>query len=150
MRILCLDIGSKRIGVAVSDPLGLFAQPLKVIERKGNKRDFEEISKLCGDYEAKKIVVGLPLNEEGETGQQAAKIKMFVDRLKTHLSKSGPVIPIEMWDERYSTRQAEERLIDADVGRKKRKRVIDKMAALVILEDYLKNHSQGELCSSAR
>ncbi|MBT3181005.1 MAG: Holliday junction resolvase RuvX [Deltaproteobacteria bacterium] len=137
MRIICLDIGSKRIGVAASDPLGWTAQGVEVIERKGNKKDMERICEICREWEAEKIVAGLPLNEEGEIGPAAKKIQGFVDKLKVHLEGAKLDIDVEMWDERYSTAIAEERLIEADVSRKKRKRVIDKMAATVILQDYL-------------
>ena len=137
MRIICLDIGSKRIGVAASDPFGWTAQGLEVIERKGNKKDMERICEICRELEAERIVAGLPLNEEGGIGPAAKKVQVFVEKFKTHLKKSGLDIEIELWDERYSTATAEERLIEADVSRKKRKRVIDKMAAIVILQDYL-------------
>lgn len=137
MRILCLDIGTKRIGLATSDPLGLTAQGIGVLARKGDARDFEAIAEKCQELNAQLILVGLPLDEEGEIGPEAAKIKAFSERLQAYLSRRGMDIPFKMWDERYSTVQAEERLIAADVSRAKRKKVIDKMAAVVILEDYL-------------
>lgn len=137
MRILCLDIGEKRIGVAVSDPLCLTAQGLKVIERRGDKKDFPAIEELCRELSVELILVGLPLDEEGGEGKAAGKTRKFSERLALHLKNSGVKIPFEFWDESYSTEVAENFLIDADVGRKKRRLVIDKMAAVVILTDYL-------------
>lgn len=143
MRIICLDVGSKRIGVAASDPLGITAAPVCVILRHGGVKDFEEIAGLCREYEPGLILVGLPLNEESELGAQAKKIKAFSESLEKYLIGVGIKIPFKLWDERYSTALAEERLIEADVSRKKRKKVIDKMAALVILQCYLES---GEKC----
>lgn len=96
-----------------------------------------KIAGLCRELEADKMIIGLPLNEDGEMGPAALKVQKFAGRLGGHLKKAGLDLPIEMWDERYSTAVAEERLLSADVTRRKRRRVIDKMAAVVILEDYL-------------
>ena len=137
MRVICLDVGSKRIGVAASDPLGLTAQPVKVINRRGGKVDLENIEKVCDELQPKKIIVGMPYDEEGGMGPQALKVKAFADKLGEYLSSLGKSVPIEFWDERFSTVTAEKRLIDADVSRAKRRKVIDKMAAVAILEDYL-------------
>jgi len=140
MRILCLDIGTKRIGVAVSDPMGWTAQPVKVILRRSEAAVFSEIVNLCQELEVLQIVIGIPLNEDGNLGPAAEKIKDFSNRIEKHLDVLNIDIPVELWDERYSTATAEERLIDADVSRSRRKKVIDKMAAVVILEDYLRAH----------
>lgn len=137
MRILCLDIGTKRIGLAATDPLGLTAQPLGVIERRGGTKDFEAIAAKCEELEVELLLIGLPLDEEGREGEQAGKVRRYASRLERYIREHGLDTPIEMWDERYSTARAEERLISADVSRAKRGRVIDKMAATVILEDYL-------------
>ncbi len=144
MRILCLDIGAKRIGMAASDPLGLTAQGIGVLARRGDKHDFEAIAEKCQELDAQLILVGLPLNAEGEVGPEAAKVKAFSERLEVYMRKRNMDIPIKTWDERYSTVQAEKRLIAADVSRAKRKNVIDKMAAVVILEDYLSMISEPE------
>lgn len=143
MRILCLDIGSKRIGVAVSDPMGWTAQPVKVLDRRGGARDFEAIALLCRELQVERIVVGLPLDAEGGEGKQAAKVRAFAERLSRSLAAAGIAAPVEFWDERYSTATAEERLIEADVSRVRRREVIDKMAAAVILEEYLREHEQA-------
>ena len=137
MRILCLDIGTKRIGMAASDPLGLSAQPLGVIERRGGSKDFEEIAARCEELDVDLLLIGLPLDEEGGEGKQAQKVRRYSSKLGEYLRARGLDTPIEMWDERYSTARAEERLIAADVSRRRRGEVMDKMAAAVILEDYL-------------
>lgn len=140
MRILCLDIGSKRIGVAASDPMGLLAQPLRVIERRGGQGDFDEIIALCRELEPGLLLVGLPLDAEGAEGEQARKVRAFTARLLERLRAAGIATPLQMWDERYSTAEAEEFLIEADVSRAGRRRVIDKMAAAAILQSYLLAH----------
>ncbi len=137
MRILCLDIGSRRIGVAASDQLGITAQGIGVIERRGDAKDFEAIIERAQELEASLLLLGIPLDEEGGMGPQAEKVQAFADRLKQAMARGGLDIPVEMWDERYSTAVAEQRLIDADVSRQKRRKVIDKMAAVAILQDYL-------------
>ena len=141
MRILCLDIGSKRIGMAATDPLGWTAQGIGVLPRRGDAKDFEAIVAHCRELAAELLLVGLPLDEEGGNGPQAERIRAFALRLRSHLRDARLEIPIEFWDERYSTALAEERLIEADVSRKRRREVIDKMAAVVILEDYLEVHA---------
>lgn len=137
MRIVCLDIGSKRIGVAATDPLGLTAQPQGVLERRGGETDFERIMKICRERDAELLLVGVPLDAEGEEGAQAEKVRGYAAKLENYLRARGLALPLAFWDERYSTAEAEARLISADVSRTKRRRVIDKMAAVVILEDYL-------------
>ncbi len=142
MRILCLDIGTKRIGVAVSDPMGWTAQPLGVIGRKTKKRDFDEILKYITETKAEKLLVGIPLDSEGGIGTSAKKILGLMEEIGAFLKDNGCHIPVETWDERYSTADAEAHLIGADVSRRKRRRVIDKMAAVMILKDYLDNRDQ--------
>ncbi len=137
MRVICLDVGSKRIGVAASDPMGLTAQPVKVIDRRGGQADLKAIEAVCDELSPEKLIVGLPYDEEGGIGQQAKKIMAFTERLREYLLQSGKKFPIEFWDERFSTVKAENRLIEANVSRAKRRKVIDKMAAVAILEDYL-------------
>ncbi len=141
MKVIALDIGTKRIGVAATDPLCLFAQPVTVIERHGGEKDAEAIARICREQEAGLLLIGIPLNEEGMVGPQAKKVQGFAGRLREYFRSQGDALSIEFWDERYSTAVAEERLIGADMSRLKRKRVIDKMAAVVILEDYLRSKS---------
>jgi putative Holliday junction resolvase len=139
MRIVSLDIGTKRIGVASTGPMGDFPEPRCVINRKGGVGDLEKVFAVISELDPGLIVIGLPLGAEGEEGPAAFKIKRFTERLKTFLCERGTHIPIEFYDERYSTSIATERLVGFDVPRKRRREVIDKMAALVILEGYLES-----------
>jgi putative Holliday junction resolvase len=132
MRIMCLDVGEKRIGVAVSDPLGLTAQGLEVMHRNGIKKDLQQIRSYVDDYEVDELVLGLPLNMDGTKGEKAQEIL----RLLAYLEKRLPV-PVKAWDERLTTVAAERVLLDGDITRAKRKKVIDKLAAVLILESYL-------------
>lgn len=133
MRILCLDIGEKRIGVAVSDPLGITAQGLEVIQRQSISKDLQKIRQLLKDYEAEEIVLGFPRNMDGTVGEKAREILQFKERLAGSIS-----IPVTTWDERLTTVAAQRTLLEADVSRKERKKVVDKLAAVLILEGYLR------------
>jgi len=132
LRILCLDIGDKYIGVAVSDALGITAQGVGTLKRNNNDDDILEIIKMVQKYNAEKIIVGLPKNMNGSLGPQGKKVIEFVDILKENIE-----IPATEWDERLSTKSAEKILLEGNVSRKKRKRVIDKVAAVFILQNYL-------------
>ena len=131
MRILGLDVGSKTIGVAVSDPMGWTAQGIKTLERKGHEAD--ELEALIREYQVEKIIVGLPLNMDGSLGSQAQSVQKFADFLISRF----PSVPVFLQDERLSTVGAERSLLEADLSREKRKKVIDKMAAVFILQGYL-------------
>lgn len=137
MRILGLDIGEVLIGVSVSDPSEIIAQGLESIRRVNLKKDLEAIKNLINEYETGKIVVGLPKMMSGEIGIQAQKVMAFVESLKKTAE-----IPIVMWDERLTTVSANKVLIEADVSRKKRKKVADKLSAIIILQGYLDSHGQ--------
>ncbi|MCK9267704.1 MAG: Holliday junction resolvase RuvX [Alkaliphilus sp.] len=128
-----LDVGDKTIGVALSDPLGWTAQGLKTVRRTGIKKDLQKLGEIIKEYDVKKIVVGLPKNMNGTIGPQCQKVLEFNERL----GKRFGDIEIIQWDERLTTVAAERILIEADVGRKKRKEVIDKIAAVHILQGYL-------------
>ena len=132
MRIIGLDVGDKRIGVAVSDALKKTAQGVGVIQRKNSEDDINEIKNLAKEYEADLIVVGLPLKMDGAPGERAKLIAEFVEILNSALN-----IPVTTYDERLSTKEAEKFLISSDVSRKKRKRVVDIIAAQLILQSYL-------------
>ncbi|MFA6355961.1 MAG: Holliday junction resolvase RuvX [Candidatus Omnitrophota bacterium] len=132
MRVLGLDFGEKRIGVAVSDPLGIIAQGVTVIERKTIEEDLKAINAIISEYGAESIVVGMPINMDGTKGKSADKVTEFVEVLK---ASAG--IPVATYDERLSTKESEKFLISSDVSRRKRKNVIDKVAAQLILESYL-------------
>ena len=135
MRILGLDVGDVRIGVAVSDPLEVIAQPLASVKRISVRRDVESIKRLAEENETGKIVVGVPKTLDDEVGIQAQKVLDFVEVLGKALE-----IPIVLWDERLTTAEAERALIEADMSRRKRKKVIDKVAAVIILQGYLDSH----------
>jgi putative Holliday junction resolvase len=139
MKILGLDIGEKRIGVAVSDALGYTAQGLKVMHRKGLDADLEEIKELIVNSHISEVVVGLPRNMDGSLGAGAQKVMAFARRMEEFVS-----VPIILWDERWTTSEATRVLLQADVTRKKRKKVVDKMAAALILQGYLDSLDQRE------
>lgn len=133
-RILGLDVGTVRIGVALSDPLGMTAQPLEVIQRK--KVDaMARIVSLVTEHEVERVVVGNPLTLGGEEGQAAQAVHEFIEHLRTRLA-----VPIESWDERLSTAQAQKTMIASGVRRDKRKERIDMVAAALILQSYLDAH----------
>ncbi len=132
MRILGLDVGDKTIGVALSDEMGWTAQALEVIQRKGLSQDIKKIKDILNEYQVGEIVVGLPKNMNGKEGEQAKKVREFLERLE-----AGVRLPIKTWDERLTTVAAERTLLQGDLSRAKRKRIIDKVAAQVILQGYL-------------
>jgi len=134
MRIIGLDYGEKRIGVAVSDEMGMIAQPVAVIVRQNRKKDLESISALVKKYGPEKIVIGYPIRLDGAEGIQCQKVNRFVAILASQLQ-----LPIIRWDETFSTKEAEEILMRSYMKREKRKEVVDKLAASIILQDYLKS-----------
>ena len=131
-RIMGLDIGDKTIGVAVSDLMGMTAQGIKTIKRTSKKNDIEEIKQIIKQKQVNLIVSGLPKNMNGTVGPQGEKVQKFCELIK---EETG--LEIEFWDERLTTVAAEKTLLTADVSRKKRKNVIDMMAAVLILQGYL-------------
>jgi putative holliday junction resolvase len=131
-RLLALDVGQKRIGLAVNDELGFAAHPLMTLERKSLKHDLEQLKQIIQEQQISKLIVGVPTSLSGKISEQAQKILNFIEVLKKTFS-----IPIDTWDEALTTKQAEEVLIEADISRKKRKKVIDKIAASFILKSYM-------------
>ena len=131
-RIMVLDIGDKTIGVALSDLMGMTAQGIKTIKRTSKKNDIEEIKQIIKEKQVNLIVSGLPKNMNGTVGPQGEKVQKFCELIK---EETG--LEIEFWDDRLTTVAAEKTLITADVSRKKRKNVIDMMAAVLILQGYL-------------
>lgn len=138
MRIMGLDLGDKTIGISMSDEMGWTAQGLEVIRRKQEspEADLERLDQLIKEYQVEKVIVGLPKNMNGTIGPRGELCKEFGRSLQ---ERTG--IPIQMWDERLSTVAAERILISADVSRKKRKQVIDKMAAVIILQGFLDSNN---------
>ncbi|MDL1971971.1 MAG: Holliday junction resolvase RuvX [Deltaproteobacteria bacterium] len=134
-RILALDVGTKRIGVAITDELGYTAQPLVVISKEGDEKAIEEIKKIVIKYNVGKIVIGLPFTLRDRIGKMAERVLRFADKLKSNLE-----IPIVTWDESFTTTEAEDILIKADLSRKRRREIKDKIAASFILESYLREN----------
>ena len=130
--ILGLDVGDVRIGAAISDELGFAAHPLCTITRKNRKTDLAVICDLINTHQVDAVVIGLPLMLSGEIGIQAEKVQKFANRLKQEAR-----IPIHLWDERLTTVEAEDILRDAGKPRNKRRQVIDQVAAVLILDEYL-------------
>lgn len=133
MRIIALDVGDKTIGVAVSDELGLTAQGVEVIRRTSHENDFKRLNELIDSYKSDTILIGLPKNMNGTIGPRGELVQQFADKIRAAFSNQKVIL----WDERLSTVAAERALISADVSRAKRRKVIDKMAAVFILQGYL-------------
>lgn len=132
-RFLALDIGSKRIGVAVSDELGMTAQPVLTLERRRNPReDLRSLSRLCRRYEVSAIVVGNPLKLSGETSPQAVRIQQFATQLG---ELTG--LPVHLWDERLTTHESHQLLYESGRARQTHRRVVDQVAATLILQSFL-------------
>ncbi len=131
-RIMAVDYGLKRIGLALSDPLGITAQGLGVLNRRGKKSDIHELAQLIREHEVVTVLIGLPLNMNGSAGTLYDEVKKFGKSLE-----AATGAPILFRDERLTTVQAERMLIKSDVSRKKRSKVIDKIAAQLILQNYL-------------
>lgn len=135
MRIMGLDYGSKTVGVAISDPLGITAQGIETITRKDEnklRKTCARIEALIEEYEVEKIVIGLPKHMNNDIGVRAQKSMDFAEMLKR---RTG--LPVEMWDERLTTMEAERTLIESNVRREDRKKYVDKIAAVFILQGYL-------------
>jgi putative Holliday junction resolvase len=132
MRIMGLDVGSRTVGIAISDELTLTAQGFKTLRRKSMEDDLKEIAAIVHQFEISKIVVGLPKNMNGTLGSQAETVLKWVEILKDRIQ-----VPVVTWDERLSTVGASRVLLEADLSRRKRKKVIDKLAAVLILQGYL-------------
>lgn len=132
MRMLGLDVGDRRIGVALSDPLGLTAQRLTVLERRNVAADVEAVGTLVRQHQVGVIIVGLPLMLSGAQGSQAKKVQGFVEALRRRLPMS-----IHLIDERMTTVQGERALVETGTSRRKRKQVIDQVAAQLILQQFL-------------
>ena len=132
MRLLGLDVGEKTIGVAVSDPMGWTAQGVTVIRRASKEKDLSGLQEFVDQYKAEKFVLGLPRRTDGSYGPETEKIYEFGAELEREFA-----LPVEYWDERFSTVAAERILLEGDVSRAKRRQVIDKVAATVILQAYL-------------
>lgn len=134
MRIMGLDVGSKTVGVAISDALGWTAQGIETVKIAEDQEQFgfDRLGELIKEYEVSEIVIGYPKNMNNTIGPRAEASERYAEGLKEKFS-----LPVKLWDERLTTMAAEKMLISADVSRKNRKKVIDKMAATMILQGYL-------------
>ena len=143
-RILALDPGSKRVGVALSDELGWTAQPLETFERKSLAADLAHIKELVSRHAVREIVIGMPVRMDGRVGPAAQAVQQFLDAVQAAVG-----IPVTAWDERLTTKAAEQILIDADVSRKKRKGAVDRVAAALLLKSYLDHLSSLQPAADA-
>jgi len=135
-RVLALDVGSKRIGIAVSDPLGITAQGLPTLQRQNKRRDFEALGRLLENYQVREVVVGLPLRLSGAEGTQSEKMRRFAEDIQAHFG-----ITVHLWDERWTSTQANRLLREAELSIQKRGQAVDQMAAVLILQSWMEAHS---------
>ena len=133
MRAMSLDVGTKTIGIATSDLMWMIANGVETIRRTSVERDFARIGELIKEHEVSTLVVGYPKNMNGSIGERAQICEAFAEELRNRF----PACKVLLWDERLSTVAAEKVLLDADMRRNKRKKIIDMMAAVVILQNYL-------------
>ena len=144
MRAISLDVGDKTIGVAVSDALGITANGLMTIDRIGIRKDADKVLALIKEYECGTVVIGLPINLDGSDSVQTQKVRDFRTMLENKMRSTGVKgVDVVFQDERFTTKIAENVLIEADVSRKKRKEVIDKQAAVIILQSWLDSRQGG-------
>src|SRR4030081_384961 len=134
-RMMALDVGSKRIGVAVTDPLGITAQGLDTIQRQNKRRDLEALRQVLAKYQVQEIVVGLPLRVSGAEGTQSEKMRRFADDLRAHLG-----VTVHLWDERWTSTEANRLLRETDMSIEKRAKAVDRMAATLILQSWMEAH----------
>jgi len=137
-RILGLDVGTKRIGMAVSDLLGITAQGIETLQRKNKRLDFERLGRVIADYEVAEIVMGLPLRMSGAEGTQSSKMREFAEELRQRFQ-----LPVHLWDERLTSAQANRLLRETEMSIKRRGQVVDQMAAVLILQSWMESRSSG-------
>jgi len=135
-RVLGLDVGSRTIGIAVSDPLGFTAQGLTTVRRKNKRLDFEQLARIIAEYQVSEIVVGYPLRLSGIEGIQSEKMQLFAEDLR---KKFG--LPVHLWDERLTSSQANRLLRESEISIKKRGEAVDRMAAVLILQSWMEARS---------
>jgi putative holliday junction resolvase len=137
-RILAIDYGSRRMGLAVSDPLGITAQGIETLQRKNKRMDFAHLQRIIVDYQVREIVLGLPLKMSGEHGPQAEKVAQFAEELRQKFN-----LPVHLWDERLTSAEANRVLREAELSIQKRSRAVDRMAASLILQSFLQARSSA-------
>jgi putative holliday junction resolvase len=136
-RVLGLDVGSRRIGVAVSDPLGITAQGLETLQRKTKRQDFEQLQRVIQEYDVREIVVGLPLRMSGAEGIQSDKMQAFAEELRKRFR-----LPVHLWDERLTSVEANRLLRETDLSIEKRGKAVDRMAAILILQGWMERRGK--------
>jgi len=134
-RVLGLDVGARRIGLAVTDPLGITAQGLETLQRKNKKQDFAYLNRVLREYGVKEIVVGLPLRMSGEEGAQSEKIRIFAEQLGKRFG-----LPVHLWDERLTSAEANRFLRNSELSIEKRAKAVDRMAAVLILQGWMERN----------
>jgi putative Holliday junction resolvase len=137
-RVLGLDVGSRRIGVAVSDPLGITAQGLDTLERRTKRQDFEHLQRVIQEYDVREIVVGLPLRMSGAEGIQSDKMQVFAEELRKRFR-----LPVHLWDERLSSAEANRLLRETELSIEKRGKAVDRMAAVLILQGWMESRASS-------
>ena len=137
-RVLALDVGSRRIGLAVSDPLGITAQGLETLHRKNKRHDLAYLDGVIREFVVKEIVVGLPLRMSGVEGAQAEKIRSFAADLGKHFG-----LPVHLWDERLTSAEANRLLRQTELSIEKRAKAVDRMAAILILQSWMESRTSG-------
>jgi len=135
-RILALDVGNRRIGLAVTDPLGITAQGLETLERKNKRADFAQLGRILEEFQIAEIVLGDPKHMSGDISSQSAKAAHLAEELRRRFR-----LPVHLWDERLTSAQANRLLRDAEVGSRRRARAVDRMAATLILQSFLEHRS---------
>jgi len=139
-RILGLDVGSKTIGMAVSDPLGITAQGLETMRRRNKRTDFEQLERILQQYDVGEIVVGYPLRLSGAEGTQSEKMREFAEGLRKRFN-----LPVHLWDERLTSAQANRVLRESEMSIKRRGEVVDRLAAVLILQSWMEARNTSHL-----
>jgi putative Holliday junction resolvase len=137
-RVLGLDVGSKTIGMAVSDPLGITAQGLQTMRRQNKRLDYAQLEKVIREYEVTEIVIGYPLRMSGAEGTQSKKMQIFAEEIKKKFR-----LPVHLWDERLTSAQANRVLLDSEMSIKRRGEVVDRLAAVLILQNWMDTRAAG-------
>jgi putative Holliday junction resolvase len=138
-RILGLDVGSRRIGIAISDPLGITGQGLETLQRRNKRQDLAALERLIREYSVREIVVGLPLRMSGAEGTQSEKMQGFAEDLRKRFR-----LPVHLWDERLTSAEANRLLRATDLSIEKRARAVDRMAAVLILQGWMEGRRTPE------
>jgi putative holliday junction resolvase len=138
-RVLGMDVGSRRIGLAISDPLGITAQGLETLQRRNKRTDFATLERVIKQYEVKEIVIGLPLRMSGQAGTQSTKMQEFAEEVGRRFH-----LPVYLWDERLTSAEANRLLRETELSIEKRAKAVDRMAAVLILQGWMESRRRLE------